>query len=282
MSGKDVRLLIDSGYRNYPSYYLYSRLRGRIERGIDFIRSVNTETSKEYIDKEHQWVYLNMNKKLREQLWPFFFYREIRKISEWLRVGELSHEFSRLELCLLSGNIKNIFLQTTDTTARLRRLEHILTGFSKGFKGIKEAFDKDGFRGFEEHIMNSFLSIMVVSYIYPVLRNLFRYLIDLRNVMSIYKHIRWGIDKMPPFISGGKIGLEDLRKAALSGDSSQVLQFTSNRLKTVVSKPTELETAFYIKVRNELRRDYLSTPLEPVVIIYYLWNLYLESILISS
>lgn len=273
-----MRPLTDDGSeRSYPPHYLYSRLRGRVINGIDYLRKSVPEVARGYVDREHKWVYLQMNNRLRNMLWPFFFYREIRRVSEWLRLGDVS---SQLESSLLSEGIKEIFLKSVDITLRIERLETLLSMISKGFKGLKNAFDRKGIKAFEETFMNSFL-IMSGSVTYPALREFFRYMIDFRNLMSLYKYMRWNIDTIPLFLSGGNIGRDELRKALSSGDLFVVNQLLSRRLNIDIDNPSELEVGLYRGLRRILKRRYLMSPVEPVVIPYYLWNLHVESILIG-
>ncbi|MFN3480360.1 MAG: hypothetical protein ACK415_08230 [Thermodesulfovibrionales bacterium] len=274
-----MKLLTNDGSeRSYPSYYLYSRLRGRVINGLDYLRRSVPEVARGYVDREHKWVYLQMNNRLRDMLWPFFFYREIRRVSEWLRLGDVS---SQLESSLLSEEIKEIFLESVDITFRVERLETLLSMISKGFKGLKNSFDRKGIKAFEETFMNSFLSMMSGSVTYPALREFFRYMIDFRNLMSLYKYIRWNIDTIPLFLLGGNIGKNELRKALSSGDIFVVNQLFSRRLNIDIDNPSELEVGLYRGLRSILKRRYLMSPVEPVVIPYYLWNLHVESILIG-
>ncbi|MFN3395240.1 MAG: hypothetical protein ACK4Z9_00390 [Thermodesulfovibrionales bacterium] len=273
-----MRLLTNDGSdRSYPSCYLYSRLRGRVINGMDYLRKSVPEVARGYVDREHKWVYLQMNNRLRNMLWPFFFYREIKRVSEWLRLGDVS---SQLESSLLSEEIKEIFLESVDITFRIERLETLLSMISKGFKGLKNAFDRKGIKAFEETFMNSFL-IMSGSVKYPALREFFRYMIDFRNLMSLYKYMRWNIDTIPLFLLGGNIGKNELRKALSSGNIFVVNQLFSRRLNIDIDNPSELEVGLYRGLRSILKRRYLMSPVEPVVIPYYLWNLYVESILIG-
>lgn len=270
-----MRVLTDEWSRwSYPSEYLYSRIRGRIDRGLNYIRRDTPEAIRQYIEQEHKWVYLQMNEGLREKLWPFFFFREIRRVSEWLRLGDVS---SQLELSLLSEEIKEVFLKTREISLRIEGLEIILSKVSERFFGLKEIFLSRGLKAFEETLMNSFLSL-AVSISYRGLKEFFRYLIDFRNLISLYKHIRWGIETMPSFLSEGNIGVTELRKAFLSGDMSKVHQL-SRLLDIDIDDLSELEIGLYKGLRGVLKRRYQMLPIEPIVIPYYLWNLYVESLL---
>lgn len=271
-SERPVRLLTDKGdYRSYPSDYLFSRLRGRIEKGIDYIKMNSPETARRYVEEEHRWVYLQMDNRLRKMLWTYFFYREIRKISEWLRLGDVS---SQLEFSLLSDEIKGIFLRYKEVSTRIERLEAILSRVSEGFRGMRDIFEKGGLKTLEESLLNSFIS-MAVSVRYPPLRRFFRYLLDFRNLTSLYKYLRWGIDKTPCFLSGGSIGEDELRDAYSSGDAFVVQRLSLRRLRIHIDNISELEIGLFRGLRDILKRENVIDPAKPTLILYYLWNLHL-------
>lgn len=267
-----MKLLTDSGNRTYPSDYLLSRLRGRMDLFIDHIKKSIPDIAREYIDREYRWVYLQMNDRLRENLWPFFFYREIRRIFEWLRLRDIPS--TSLELSLLSEEIKDMFSKMRDTSQRVERLEFILRVYSRGFVNIKKAFE-EGTRIFEETFMNQFL-LFSISISYSALREFFRYLIDFRNLIGLYKHLRWRIETAPPLLSGGHIKISDLKRAFSSGDISWIQRLTSGKLNISIDDLSELEIKLYSGLRKIMRRQYLESPLEPVFIPYYLWSIYLE------
>lgn len=272
-----MRLLTDEGSeRFYPSEYLYSRLRGRFDSVLNYIRREPPDAIRQYIEREHKWVYLQMNYGLRKTLWSFFFYREIRKVFEWLRLGDTT---TQLESSLLSEGIKEIFLKTSDAVIRIERLETVLLGVSVNFKGLMDAFKIGGLKNFEEVLTNSFLSTIPISVTYHALREFFRYIIDFRNLMSLYKHIRWKLEKVPLIILGGNIAKNELEKAFSSGDISKVRQLSSRLLDIDIDDLSEPEVGFYLGLRRTLKRRYMMNPNEPILIPYYLWNLYLEYLL---
>lgn len=272
-----MRLLTDEGSKwSYPSEYLFSRLRGRFDSGLNYIRREPPEAIRQYIEQEHKWVYLQMNSGLRRMLWSFFFYREIRRIFEWLRLGDIT---TQLESSLLSEEIKEIFLKTSDTVVRIERLETVLLAVSGNFKGLMDAFKSGGLKKFEEALMNSFLSTISGYVTYHSLTEFFRYIIDFRNLMSLYKYRRWKLEKVPLILLGGNMGSKELEKAFSSGDISKVCQLSSRLLNIDIDDPSELEVGFYVGLRRILKRRYITNPNEPILIPYYLWNLYVEYLL---
>lgn len=271
-----MRLLTDEGSKRYPSEYLFSRLRGRFDSGLNYIRREPPDAIRQYIEQEHKWVYLQMNYRLRKMLWSFFFYREIRKVFEWLRLGDIT---TQLESSLLSEEIKEIFLKTSDTAIRIERLETVLLGVSVNFKGLMDAFKSGGLKNFEEALTNSFLSTISGSVTYHAVREFFRYIIDFRNLMSLYKYIRWKLEKVPLILSGGNIGKKELEKAFSSGDISKVSKLSSRLLTIDIDELSEPEVGFHLGLRKILKRRYIINPNEPILIPYYLWNLYVEYLL---
>lgn len=268
-----MKLLTDRGYRAYPSDYLLVRLKGRMDQCLDHIRRITPDKAREHIDMEHRWVYLQMNDRLREKLWPYFFYREIRRVFEWLRFSDISS--TSLELSLLSEEIKDIFSKIRDAPLRVERLETTLRSFLKGFEGIKKSFE-GGVRTFEETFVNQFLLIISRSIKYFALREFFRFMIDFRNLIGLYKHLRWRIETSPHFLSGGHIKISDLKKASLSGDPSLVQRLSAVKLNIPIDDLSELEIRLYRGLKEIMRRQCLKNPVEPFLIPYYLWSIYLE------
>ena len=271
-----MHLLTDRGCRCYPSDYLFSRIRGRIGPSIDYIIKSNPEVARDYIDREYEWVYSQLNNGLRERLWSFFLYRELKRIFQWLRLGDISSR--NTELSLLSEEIKDMFLNIKDTLSRIERLEGMLSILSKRFEGINNAFRIGGLRIFEETLMNSFLSAITVSTNYPVVKEFFKLIIDFRNLISLYKYLRWGIETFPIFLPGGQIRIRDLKKVFLSGDILLIPKISLEKLGIPIDDLTELEIGLYQGLREILRKWYMEDPLKPVVIIYYLWSIHLEGI----
>ncbi len=230
--------------------------------------------------KEYRWVYTQMNEQLREVFRPFFLYAELRtlfiglrrlKDSSGDRAGEL------LGVSLLSDQIKEILISGSDMAEAVYVIEKCFLSLSDEFKGLTEAFEAEGQRAVEQKVANTYLAVIVRKRLHPVVRKFFARLIDARNIMSAYKHLRLEERKMPPFISGGTLPAAELRemtaKEDLFGISSLIRKFFGTKLDAL--EPTKVELALYKAITRFLRKEGRE-PFGAGPILDYLWRCSLE------
>ncbi|MDI6744192.1 MAG: V-type ATPase subunit [Thermodesulfovibrionales bacterium] len=291
---------------DYPADYLLTRLRIRraslakvvatrphpgglaeesnrdvIGQGIDSIALRSEGDIWESVLREYQWVYDRMNKRLHEIFWPFFLYAELRTIIICLRykkADEKNKIKNVLLLSLLSEEIKNTIEDSEDISALLERLEGLFAGFSHRFKGLKELYNGKGLRDVENSLINSYVGHMMSINIHPILKIFFSYLIDMRNIITLYKYLRWDIARYPAFLHSGTIREKRLSRIFEKHQLSEIGNMLSmlTRIKTVELTGRNIEDML-MKGLASILKNMGKDPLCLGVILEYLWLKYVTA-----
>ncbi len=293
--------------REYPTEYLLSRIKGRRAQlikdwrtlifGVAPFESVSStryrgllgikspEDVWKFLIKEYRWVYFQMNGVLRQIFQPFFLYSELRTIFICLRLlkekkaGKVNE---LLEASLLSEEIKAVLTESEDIAATVAALERIFCSLSSQFGGLTELLSAEGLRGVEQRLANRYLVHTVHSKLDPLMRIFFSRLIDSRNIMSLYKHLRLNIKTEPEFLPGGGIAEARLREVLKSGDlfgvSSLIREFIGIKIER--PDPTQVETSLYKGITRFLRKEG-KDPFGAGPILDYLWRCSIEAMNLS-
>ena len=99
---------------------------------------------------------------------------------------------------------------------------------------------------------------------------------DLRNLMTLYKHLRWRIGKVPVFISGGKLGRAALREVLEGGDPAGVIQLGGLLTGKEPVPAASLETHLLRWLTHRMRRRGMAAA-GTGTILEYLWTSYVEA-----
>lgn len=285
--------------RGYPENYLLSRIKGRrtsiirdwsfILREHDILHSIesikgiagiNSDIINSRLWKEYYWVYSQMNEVLRKRFHNFFEYMEIMRLIKMLRYKK-DNDIEMIKTITLTGlmseDIEDIILYYPDFLELIREIERRLLFISNLFNGLREVYEREGFRGMERFIINRYLETLLQRKMDKVMRDFFIYMVDSRNIMSLYKSIRWSIPAEPYFISGGRI--EKKRFLLISENKrldilkSLIMSITG----TLIKEPqvTEIENALSQATLKMLIKK--SRESSTGLILHYLWNLYIEA-----
>ena len=230
--------------------------------------------------REYRWVYTQMNEQLRKQFRPFFLYAELRTLSLCLRRlrdkdpgtgGEL------LELSLLSSEIKRILQGSADLPTAVQAMERLLQPRSGRFAGLAKTLESAGLRGVEQQLAGAVLDLIITSKAHPVMRSFFGRLIDARNVLNRYKHLRLEEAAPPPFFPGGTITEAQLRDAVAKenffGISALVRDFFGIRIDA--PDPTKVEISLSRAITRSLRKAGRE-PFGVAPMLDYLWRCSIE------
>jgi vacuolar-type H+-ATPase subunit C/Vma6 len=297
-----MKLLQQMEDRGYPVEYLLTRIRGRRSRLISEWRPLIFEAAMaEYLAssryqgivrdrspegfwrnllREYRWVYRQMNQDLRELFGPFFLYSELRTLFICLRhmkdkntraAGEL------LDVSLLSGEIKEVLNTSPDSASAVAAVERLFLSLSTEFAGLARKLEAEGLRSVEQKLINTYLAVMAGSALHPIIKTFFARVIDSRNIMSMYKHLRFEQKAVPAFIPGGTLPEARLREVIaredLFGICSLVREFCG--IKIDAPDPTKVEVALYKAITAFLKKEG-KEPFGPGPILDYLWKCSLE------
>ncbi len=222
-----MKLLEEGEERGYPLEYLLSRIRGRRASLITDWESLVRAESRGKIAvgsadalwrrllTEYRWVFRQMDKTVRDIFRPFFLYTELRTLFFCLRY-RMTDEPVKLEQILLhslfSIPFKKLLRRKKDILDVMDDLEEVFLPLSREFRGIRKAFLKGGLKGVEEKLTSNYLGYVIQSDLHPLIRVFFIRIIDARNLIALYKYLRWEVEGTPPFAKGGSIPETRLRE----------------------------------------------------------------------
>ncbi len=301
---QDKELLQENEEGGYPIEYLLSRIRGKrvslitewepLIYGATPLESLSPSRYKgvaagtsssgiwRHLLAEYRWVYLQMEKSLREVFRPFFLYSELRTLFFCLRYrgsGEVVKVEQILENSLFSKKFKKALMGSKELQDMLEEIEEFFVSLSVKFRGLEEIFAKDGFKGVELHLTTHYLEFLMDSELHPIIREFFIRLVDARNVIALYKHLRWEMKDVPYFIKGGSINQSRLRSILERGDifevTSGIKRLTGITVK--IPDPTGVENTLYRGMTRFLRKR--GREISGVgLILDYLWRCSLEAL----
>lgn len=284
------RFLLELPQRNYPEEYFISRIRGgrsRLIRDWDmllystdprgFLKEFHYDLDSSFIKpllKRYRWLYSEMNDRLREAFWPYFLLYELKTLIICLRYIKRGHNEDAEELLrvsLLSGQIREIILFPDDFDTTIRRLLDFLAEGYEGLLDGYEIFHRKGLSGFERFIYEIFLKYLLSLDLQRHIKRFIIYQIDMRNILSLYKSIKWEIITPPEFLSGGELNLRELERILIQRD----LNLFSSILKRLTGLSGEniediLLKGLSFRLKKWSYEDNIG------LILHYLWSLYIE------
>jgi vacuolar-type H+-ATPase subunit C/Vma6 len=119
---------------------------------------------------------------------------------------------------------------------------------------------------------------MTVMPLHPLLREFFRSLIDLRNLVTLAKQIRWQLFEPQLFIRGGEISPERLGKALTAGTAASLASLLATLPDMGVLPPDQVNPepqlfSWLTRKVHRLGRD----PLGIGLVLDYLWSCFIEA-----
>ncbi|UCH81875.1 MAG: V-type ATPase subunit [Nitrospiraceae bacterium] len=299
-----MNLLLNPEGSGYPAEYLIARIQGRRARLVKkwddilsgpapaetllpaYYKSLVAEYTKEgvwkYMLKEFRWVYLQMNRGLRNIFNPFFIYSETKTIVLCLR-HKIEKETSTkaediLLYSLLSREVKEVLGKEAELALLLEEFEKKFISSMDGTTGLKEIFAEEGLKGVEEKVVNVFMHHIISLKLHPVSHGFFVFLIDIKNIMTLYKHERWAIKTDPVFIQGGSISESMLRKTIQEGGITPIIRLIHQRTGISIHEPgaSEIENTLFAGLTKYLKLKAREGS-GAALILDYLWKIYTEA-----
>jgi len=298
-----MKLLKNPADPGYPVEYLLSRIKGRRSRltrdwrpflfgptqqvsqvsrapsGAQKDRS--SDAAWRNLMKEYQWVYSQMNAQLRAIFAFYFLYAELRTICIGLRhladkkAGAINELLDR---SLLGDEVKDALASSADLPAAVREVERLFSALSENFMGLGETLESGGLRSVEQRLVETCLSVTISSRLHPLMREFFSRIIDARNIMALYKYLRFELKSAPLFIPGGSIGEMRLKEIMAKDDlpalGALVRGFTGSAVER--PDPTSIELALYRGMTRWLRKEGRD-PFGVAPLLDYLWRCSIEA-----
>ncbi|KAF0216105.1 MAG: hypothetical protein FD174_3867 [Geobacteraceae bacterium] len=306
-TGLIMELLRTVHNRGYPQEYLQARIRGRRAYQIgDWERILSAADPLEAVPaspyrgaltvrseeevwqnllRELVWLYCQMDQRVREIFSPVFVCFELRTLVLCLRNKGERNDRKIEELLfysLLAGKVQKALKADQDLPGVIDAVAGVLSAGAMRFGRLRNIYREQGLTGFEQGLTNLSLGEVIKGPLHPLIREFISRLIDTRNVMTLYKHLRWRIKAPPAFIEGGGIRESALREIAEKNDMAEVSplirRLTGEEVEAASAGNVErlLLTAITRLVRRRGRE-----PAGTGLILDHLWRCYVEALNLS-
>lgn len=261
------RLLRDDAGAGYPAGYVLARLRGRRAAlaGVPLAAiapgagGADEQIWGGFLD-ELEWLYRQMDPGMREANAPLFGLFEMKTIVLCLRNASLDRPEAQrrlLERSLLSAELRGILGQHRHVGAIVAALGSALGGFSRAFLDLDSRYFEAGLKGCEDALMRIYLEAVAGTRLAPPARYFLTRFTDLRNLMALYKHLRWKLKGPMVLIRGGTIDTAVFRDVVAREDGAAleplIARATGIRVPAAASE-IGVETRLLAALGGQLRR----------------------------
>ena len=260
-------LLRDDAGAGYPAGYVLARLRGRRAAlagvpqaaAAPGVVDADEQIWGGFLD-ELEWLFRQMDARLRDANAPLFGLFEMKTIVLCLRNASLDRPEAQLRLLersLLSAELRGILGQRRRVGAIVAALGGALGGFSPAFLDLDSRYFEAGLKGCEDALMRIYLEAVAGTRVAPPARHFLTRFTDLRNLMALYKHLRWELRGPMVLIRGGTIDTAVFRDLVAREDrdalDALIARATGIRL-TATASEIGIETRLLAALGGDLRR----------------------------
>jgi len=287
-----INLLRDLESPGFPNDYVIARIKGRrasllanwkAARAHGLTPGTSDERIWEALLNELEWLYGQMNRRLRECFASVFVLLELKTIVLCLRnkeAGRVAGIDTLLTHTLLADSLRQVLRDQPDVRSTVTTLIETAAGALPGLREAATAYTDHGLRGYEDSLMRGYLAHTVTTQLHPLIQRFLLAFVDLRNVMILYKQLRWGVEDAGAFIEGGMFKLSRLVNLLASKElnSWEELAKEAMAVKVVPAAASEgaLETVLLTSLTGRLRqigRDWDGVGL----ILDYIWRIYVHA-----
>jgi len=285
-----MHLLREITAGGYPTDYLAARVRGRRaalraeqrrERAPEPSVAPSDEAIWDELLTEYDWLRRQMTPHLRRDFAPVFMLFGIKTLVLCLRnkAAERHAELERLlRHELLDDELRDALLRAPEAGAAATVIAAAFGPVLGDARGLARAYAEGGIKTFETRLTRDYLGHVTAQRLHPAIRRFFAVFIDLRNLMALYKHLRWGCDDAAAFLPGGTIDASRLREASARGDSAYL--DASVRELAGLAAPAAGEVALESRLLGSLTRGLRKAGREGddvELILDYLWSVYVDA-----
>lgn len=287
-----LRLLLENPEgKGYPFAYVLARIRGRRSRGdkqeipeMTIPAAGGAETVLVDADAfltaaraERNWLWSQLEPNMRSIYAPLFFYHELKPLALALRRRE-ARQWDQVD-AIMKGSLLVLPLrqlmgdEKIDTQKALERIGRFMQRISPEFGSLGSAYTSGRIGAAEELLLSANLRQLATLKLQPCLRAFFVRMIDMLNLLSLFRHLRWR-SKIPPiFVPGGRVSTT-LLVSWLDGSGDAVrdictVAMTGNGV--LPESPVELEQEL-ISGMTRLCRRLAREPDGIGLVVDYLWD----------
>lgn len=224
-----------------------------------------------------------MNHGLRECFAPVFGLFELKTIVLGVRnkAAQRTVEIERLLECsLLSDRLRQALREPPDVRSTVAAVSDALADHAPDLRDAVEAYAEQGLRGFEDCLVRGYLAHVAVTRMHPAIRAFFTSFTDLRNLMILYKHLRWEIVEEDVFIPGGTVETARFVQVAArkeyAGLEALAIEVTGPGRAPVVATEGAFESVLLGRMTRQLRKAGRDD--EGVALVLdYVWRSYVQA-----
>jgi hypothetical protein len=283
-----MELLRDIASDGYPTDSLVARVRSRRAELLGRRSRAATPRPAEPMSDESiwnellaefDWLRTQMNPGLRRCLAPVFTLFAIKTLVLCLRnkaaqrhgtVGRLlGHE-------LFADELRDALTAAPDVGSAVAL---VAQAFGDA-RGLGSAYAAGGLKEVESRLMRDFLAHAVVAPARPAVRRFFVAFVDQRNVMTLYKQLRWGFRDASAFVAGGTLETARLVEGAGRGDNACldacVREVAGDEAPAVPATEVALESRLLSSLTRALRRGAREGGAVELVL-DYVWEVYVHA-----
>ena len=284
--------LRDIGAGGYPTDYLAARVRGRrarllaAERGGRPARAAEVTSDEAIWDEllgEFDWLRRQMNPRMRAICAPVFTLFGIKTLVLAVR-GKAAERHAAVERLmrheLFADDLRESLVAAPDPAAAVAAIEGAFAPLLGDERGLTAAYAEGGVKAFESRLMRDFLASVAAARLHPAIRRFFTAFVDLRNVMTLYKHLRWGIHDAAAFVPGGTLPVAHLADASSRGDhaclESSVGELLGHAAEVTAADEASLESRLLSRLTERLHKAGRQGD-ECDLILDYVWSVYVQA-----
>lgn len=283
-----MELLRDIPSDGYPTDYLVARVRSRRAELLGRRPRAATPRPAEPMSDESiwsellaefDWLRTQMNPGLRRCLALVFTLFAIKTLVLCLRnkaaerhgtVGRLlGHD-------LFADQLRDALTAAPDVGSAVAL---VAQAFGDA-RGLASAYAAGGLKEFESRLMRDFLARAVTAPAHPAVRRFFVAFIDQRNVMTLYKQLRWAFQDASAFVAGGTLETARLVEGAGRGDNACldacVREVAGDEAPVAPATEVALESRLLSSMTRALRRSAREGDAVELVL-DYVWEVYVHA-----
>jgi vacuolar-type H+-ATPase subunit C/Vma6 len=288
-----MELLREIPTDGFPTDYLVARVRGRRAellaqrargRSVQQLQPGSDEAIWDALLAEFDWLRRQMNPRLRRDLAPVFTLFVIKTLVLCLRNKAAERQATVERLLhheLLAEELRDAVVSAPEPGAAVAAVAEAVGALAGDARPLAAAYVEGGLKGLETRLMRDFLGRVVGAPCHPAVRRFFVSFIDLRNVMTLYKHLRWGFHDAAAFVPGGTLATSRLADASARGDTGGldacVREITGEAAPTMAASEVALESRLLSSVTRRLRAAGRRSGDDVELILDYLWSVYVEA-----
>lgn len=285
-------LLRDLATDGYPTDYLLARVRARRAvlaaewsaiRARGLPAGVTDDVIWEGFLRELGWLRHQVNRRLRASVDPMFGLFELKTVVLCLRNKAVQRNAEIVRLLAasqVSDALRGALLQETEVPAAVASIAVALEPANEDAGSLRRAYAEAGLKGFETRLTRNYLARMSNARLHPPVREFFAAFVDLRNLMTLYKQLRWEVADAEAFLPGGTIAVPRLQRIGAAKDMAGldllVREIAGRAAPPLATAEGSLETILLGSLSRKIR--ILSREEDPVgTVLDYAWRVYIHA-----